>query len=595
MSLCTPAGTRGMADFFAELKRRHIYRVAAAYAVVAWVLLQIVNNIAPGLDLPNWAVTLVILLLAVGFPIALVFAWILELKAPAEDRAALQTKNTKLDLALLGALAVVIAIFVYQQAAPTPGATAAQNQASEASAAPRPGAISVAVLPFVNLSSDKEQEFFSDGMTEEITSALAKVVDLRVVGRTSAFEFKGQNKDLRSIGQALSATHLIEGSVRKDGNEVRITAQLIKADDGTHLWTESYNRELKGVFAMQEEIATAIASALRVPLGLKEGQSLVANRTSDTDSYQDYLRARALVRGRGVLEPGGPLTQAAKLLEQVVARDPNYAPAWGLLGQAYALTPVFTAAWANGSTDALRLIETETMRKAEAAAQQAIRLDPNHVDGYLALGWAREGRGGFVQAEDLYMQALSLDPGNPDALHRYGSLLANVGRLKDSLGLRLRLQAQEPFVPVFNYLTARILWETGRSDEAITILKALPPIYFGRVSLAEVYAWKGRYSEAADALLEIPSGIYLPEAMDGAARLLRAAPAQAASPQIIPSGGSLGFVSLYVGAPNKVLDYFERLVEAGYPALGNTPNYFWAPSYAPVRRTERFESPAAGR
>ncbi len=376
MSLCTPAGTRGMADFFAELKRRHIYRVAAAYAVVAWVLLQIVNNIAPGLDLPNWAVTLVILLLAVGFPIALVFAWILELKAPAEDRAALQTKNTKLDLALLGALAVVIAIFVYQQAAPTPGATAAQNQASEASAAPRPGAISVAVLPFVNLSSDKEQEFFSDGMTEEITSALAKVVDLRVVGRTSAFEFKGQNKDLRSIGQALSATHLIEGSVRKDGNEVRITAQLIKADDGTHLWTESYNRELKGVFAMQEEIATAIASALRVPLGLKEGQSLVANRTSDTDSYQDYLRARALVRGRGVLEPGGPLTQAAKLLEQVVARDPNYAPAWGLLGQAYALTPVFTAAWANGSTDALRLIETETMRKAEAAAQQAIRLAP---------------------------------------------------------------------------------------------------------------------------------------------------------------------------------------------------------------------------
>ena len=148
------------------------------------------------------------------------------------------------------------------------------------------------MLPFANLSGDASQEFFSDGMTDEITSALAKVANLRVVGRTSAFQFKGQNKDLRAIGQALGATYLIDGSVRKAGNRVRITAQLIKADDGIGLWTDNYDRELTDVFAIQEDIATAIAGALRVPLGLQQGERLVSNRTSDVESYQDYLRGQ---------------------------------------------------------------------------------------------------------------------------------------------------------------------------------------------------------------------------------------------------------------------------------------------------------------
>ena len=378
--------------------------------------------------------------------------------------------------------------------------------------------------------------------------------------------------------------------MRKDGNEVRITAQLIRADDGTHLWTESYNRELKGVFAIQEEIATAIAGALRVPLGLKAGQSLVSNRTSDTDSYQDYLRARALVRRARSAEPGGPLTEAAKLLEQVVARDPNYAPAWGLLGQAYALTPAFTAALVNGSTDEFRRIAAESLQKAEAAAQQAIRLDPNNIDGYTALALARNFRGQFVQAEDLYKQALSLDPGNPDALHQYGLMLATVGRSKDSLPMRLRLQAQEPLVPIFNQVTAVVLWVNGRNDEAIAILKASSPTFVPRLSLAQVYASMGRYSEAADALREIPSGLFLPGALEEAIRLLRTAPAQTASPQSIVSAGELGFVYLYVGAPDRVLDYYEGSAEAGVPALGNFASFLWAPAYAPVRKTDRFKA-----
>jgi adenylate cyclase len=281
-----------MAGFFAELKRRNIYRVAAAYAVVAWVLLQFVNNISPGLNLPNWAISFVIVLLAAGFPIALIFAWIHEL-APEAPGVAGRVAAGKMDVVLAGALFAVIGLVSYQQLAPgTRPARQADLEAARAAAATPATAIALAVLPFANLSGDAGQEFFSDGMTEEITSVLAKIPDLRVVGRTSAFQFKGQNRDLRSIGQALSATHLLEGSVRRDGTRLRITAQLIKSDDGVHVWTESYDRELTGVFAIQEDIATAIAGALRMPLGLAPGERLVSNRAIDPESYQSYLRAK---------------------------------------------------------------------------------------------------------------------------------------------------------------------------------------------------------------------------------------------------------------------------------------------------------------
>ena len=451
-------------------------------------------------------------------------------------------------------------------------------------------AVSIAVLPFTNLSGDVSQEFFSDGITEEITSALAKIPVLRVVGRTSAFQFKGQKQDLRAIGQSLGASHLIEGSVRKDGNQIRITAQLIKADDGTDLWTESYDRELKGIFAVQEDIAQAIAGALRVPLGLKQGESLVPSRTANLDSYQDYLRARALVRARGAPEPGGPLTAAAKLLEQVVARDRNYAPAWAVLAQAYSLLPTSSPPYVNGSVEELRRIVEESLPKAEAAAQQAIRLDPTNADGYTALAFVQYFRGKFIQSEDLFKRALSLDPGNPEALQTYSAELMSVGRLKDSLALRQRLQALEPFVPVFNLFTAAILWLNGQNDAAIAMLKALPPnAAIPAYSLAEIYAAAGRYGEAADAILMTPSGFYLPGIVETAARLLRTAPAPAAAPQSLPRLGQLSFVYLYVGAPGRALEPAEDNLAAG---VGITPAmiYIWHSSAAGLRKTERFKA-----
>src|ERR1700687_1741127 len=238
-----------MGNFFAELKRRHIYRVAVAYAVVAWVLLQLVNNVTPLMRLPDWAGSFFLVVLVVGFPVALLFAWIHQL-APTDGATAPATG--KLDWVLLGALVVFIAMVSYQQLARAPSVGTQQANVAP-SATPQPGGISIAVLPFSNLSGDAAQEFFSDGMTEEITAALAKVPGIRVIGRTSAFQFKGQNQDLRTIGQALSAGYLIEGSVRKAGDQVRITVQLIKADDGAPLWTEDYDLQLTKIFATQED------------------------------------------------------------------------------------------------------------------------------------------------------------------------------------------------------------------------------------------------------------------------------------------------------------------------------------------------------
>ena len=261
-----------MGEFFSELKRRHVYRVGAAYAVVAWVLLQLVNNLAPAFKLPDWTVTLVVILLVIGFPIALIFAWTMELKAPAADGAPVRAAATRMDFVLAGALAVVIGLILYEQLTPS---TRARTVQQAGIAAPSPGGISVAVLPFTNVSDDAGQEFFSDGMTDEIMTALAKVPALRVVARTSAFQFKGQNRDIQAISQALHARYVIDGSVRKAGNRVRITAQLVQADNGVNVWADSYDRELTDVFATQEDIAKAIAGALRVPLGLQQGETLV--------------------------------------------------------------------------------------------------------------------------------------------------------------------------------------------------------------------------------------------------------------------------------------------------------------------------------
>jgi adenylate cyclase len=514
--------------------------------------------------------------------------------APDLTVAPRQAKMRKLGWIAVGGLAAAMALFLVYQFAPPDGTTPAQQtgvEAAKAASSTPAGAIAIAVLPFVNISGDPAQEFFSDGMTEEITSALAKIPDLRVVARGSAFQFKDEKRDTRAVGRALGATHLIEGSVRREGDRVRITAQLIEASRGVNVWTESYDRQLASVFATQEDIATAIARALRMPLGLKPGERLVSSRNIDQESYQQYLRAKALVRGRlGVDARAGlkALNDAIALLEQVVARNPDYAPAWALMGNAYLIVPNYSRNLFGGSTSIaeIRPVVQSALSKAEPAARRAVQLDPNLADGYGTLASMRDAAGKLLEEEELWSKALSLDPNDPEVLSGYARFLAVVGRVKEALTVSQQLQELEPFIPLYNRNMALVLWLNGQDDAAIEILRKI-----GGNSLALVafiQAGASRYNEATDSLMMSPLARSNPTEVAEAVRLLRMAPAKIASPENVKRLGFLDFVYLYVGAPGQALVNYEINLEAGWTNFTN--RLLSHPSYGPARKTERYKA-----
>jgi TolB-like protein/tetratricopeptide (TPR) repeat protein len=576
-----------MADFFAELKRRQIYRVGAAYVVAAWVLTQLIEILAQVFTLPLWIAQAAIVLLAIGFPIALFAAWMIESKPHEAVAAAVRSKPTIVDWTLCGALAVVLLFMGYQQIAPSSDALpqASVKAAKEASLNPRTG-ISLAVLPFANLSSDPEQEFFSDGMTEEITAALAKVPDLRVVGRTSAFEFKGQNRDLRAIGQALSATHLIEGSVRKAGDRLRITAQLINASDGTHLWSENYDRELTDIFMIQEDIARAIAMSLRMPLGLRPGENLVSSRTVDVDVYQRFLQLRAQVRARNV-QP--VREQVLPGLEELVAREPNFAPAWSYLSRLYITiqNPLDFQIWNRPVEETRRLWEA-AIEKSEKAAREGIRLDPRQAFAYTGLARVEASRKNWAASEDLHRRALDLDPYDPEVLLYYGDLLFLTGRVKDSLRVYQQAQALDPLGQTPTPRLGLALLADGQANAAIALLEGRPNNGgVGNSALAQAYAMVGRFDKASETLLLIGrGGISDRRAMEEAARLIRGAPAKVSDPSALLGWHFYAdFAYGYIGATERLLDYPERAMQAGQLLTA----VWFARNYATVRDTERFK------
>ncbi|HWU56313.1 MAG TPA: hypothetical protein VN175_12475, partial [Rhizomicrobium sp.] len=452
--------------------------------------------------------------------------------------------------------------------------------------AARPAGASIAVLPFVNLSGDASQEFFSDGITEEITAALAKIPDLPVVGRTSAFQYKGKTGDLRVIGRALNASYVLEGSVRKAGDRIRITAQLVSTATGDHIWTDSYDRQFKDVFALQEEVAQAIAGALRVPLGLRQGEQLVSDRTTDTNSYQDYLRARALFRARN-------MAQAIPLLEQTVARDPGYAPAWAMLARAYVPASASLHSIYNGSIEQASLHFGGYVAKASHAARQALRLDPRDAAAHAALAQYAIYQHDWETGRDEFNQALALDPNDPDTLVQYASaFLGLLGYTKQEFSVRQKVQSLEPFVPVYNREMAITLVNQGQTQAAIDLLQQTPRKTPGVPNLlAFALSAAGRFGEAAD-LLMLPPGSS-PELLrsdrENAIGLLRTAPQSTRPSKDQPDLYGLNWVYLFVGAPDRALADPEREV-----AVQGAPrpmfHRIWSPAFAPARKTERFKT-----
>ena len=441
-----------------------------------------------------------------------------------------------------GLLAAALALLFYQFGLPLADAPKQANVVEGEAVSPT-DMIAIAVLPFQNLSADREQEFFSDGITEEITSALARIPNLHVVARTSAFEFKGSNRNIQEIAQALHATHVIEGSVRKVDDQVRVTAQLVQADNGLELWTDSYDRRVVNIFAIQDEIAQAIAGALRVPLGLQHGGTLIANRTDNLNSYEQYLRARAFYRARDI-------ENAIRILEPLVVHDPTFAPGWSLLAQVYAF-----AEWSGVD-----------FGKAADVAHQAIRLNPRNALAYAALAAVDFTGGRFAESEDGFRKALALDPSEPDVIDMYSLKLGTVGRINEALSIRRKLHELEPFVPAYFVATARFMISAGQSKAALAILEKIPPeakVSEGlSVSLARAYALEGRYAEAANALLAAPpTNNFDRHSVEDAARLLRL-PENVGSPQTLPAlEGRLNFVYAHVGAFDRILENPERIVQ----------------------------------
>ena len=315
-------------SLIAELKRRNVIRVAIAYIIVAWLTIQVIDVLVPLLSLPEVIGRALILVLVVGFPIALIFAWAFELtpegikKEREVDRSASITHTTarKLDFVIIGVLVVGLLMFSIDKFVLSPD-TAVDHVASTET-------ISIAVLPFADMSPEKDQEYFSDGISEEILNGLAKLKSLKVAARTSSFAFKGRNEDLREIGLALGVQNVLEGSIRKDGNTLRITAQLIKVSDGFHLWSETYDRELADIFSVQDEISASIVSALRGNL-LGESVDAKPSQQIDVETYEKYLQAKVLLTTR----TNQTLVQARAMLEEIVVSEPEFAPAYAALAE----------------------------------------------------------------------------------------------------------------------------------------------------------------------------------------------------------------------------------------------------------------------
>ena len=420
------------------------------------MVLQVAVLILPSLDLPSWTYNLVLGLLVLGFPIALVLAWALTVTPEGEV--------TRVRPTMAG----------------LQGAGAGQ------SAAP-PDARSLAVLPFTNLSADAENEYFSDGVTEEIIASLSKVRDLRVISRTSAMRFKGTDKGIEEIAAALGVAHIVEGSVRRSRDRVRITAQLIDARTDSHLWAESYDRDLEDIFAIQSDVAERIARSLQATLTPSEKVRIEAAPTADTKAYELYLRGRhQLVR-----RTEESMLRAIDLLDRALAIDPNFAKAWASRAESWAVAPTYA------STP----IE-ESIREARVSARRALELDSGLGQAHAALGLAAELAGDPEEAEREYRRALDLDPNAPLALHWYANFLGRRKRFDDAIALLQRALEIDPLsLPVHMGLAVVLMWAGRWAESEAVLRRALeidPGFAITHRNFAELLESQDRYEEAIE-------------------------------------------------------------------------------------------------
>jgi TolB-like protein/Tfp pilus assembly protein PilF len=407
-------------NFFAELKRRNVYKVAIAYVVAGWALSQGIAQVLPVFDVPNWIIRFIVLLIIIGLPIALVLAWMFELtphgiKRTADvDLAEVRSRSHAwVYIVVVGALVSIGLLLAGRYTAGTKTSSPSANQR---------GTKSIAVLPFVNMSSDKNDEYLSDGVSEELINALSKITDLQVKARTSSFAFKGKNEDIQKIGALLHVTHLLEGSVAKAGNKLRITAQLVQSADGNHLWSDTYDREMQDIFAVRTDVAQQVAAALKVRLLGEVKERLDQRPTENLAAYEAYLKALDLLaRPRARLQA----LMAVDVLNEAVRLDPEFALAWAKLAEV------------NAALYFQQLDMTPARKEAaRVAAETATNLRPDATATLLANAFYRYHiLRDYEGARVLFEKIRQENPSNSEAVRALALVARRQGRWTESLHL----------------------------------------------------------------------------------------------------------------------------------------------------------------
>ena len=443
-------------SFFAELKRRNVYKVAAAYAVVAWLLMQVASQIFPFFEIPNWVVRLVVILLVAGFPVALIIAWAFETtpegikRTEAADAAGQRSHGIAwIYVVLIGAALSVGLFFVGRYTA-----THAAPRQSEA-AITAPGK-SIAVLPLINESGDPRDEYFSDGLSEELIAALAQISGLKVIGRSSSFRFKDRKEEPKTIGEKLGVSTILDGTVRKQGDRVRIVAALVNAADGIQLWTQTFDRQLKDIFVVQEEIARAVADSLKVTLLGTDNRSAQASTTDNAEAHNAYLQGHFHLLRRNVED----FRKAIDYYDQAIQLDPNYALAYAERAEALAFMGDLTGQ------------RTTAYPKARSDAEKAVAIAPALAEARAALGWIRclaEWR--FVEGLAELKRAKELSPTNPTANDLLARIIVYLGQFDEAERQARQAVELDPLSTVNHGNLARVLFYVGKLDEADAVAR----------------------------------------------------------------------------------------------------------------------------
>ena len=475
-------------NFFAELKRRNVYKVAVAYLVVSWLLIQAGSIFFPAFDAPPWVMRTFIIVVIFGFPVALIFSWAFEitpegikLESEIEPNKSIARRTGRKIVAVTIALGLVAAgLFVYQLVRSKSSTPASALSAIITNK-------SIAVLPFDNLSDDKSNAYFTEGVQDEILTRLAKVSDLKVIARTSTQRFKSAPENLPDIARQLGVANILEGSVQKVGDQVRVNVQLINAMTNAHLWADIYDRKLTDIFAVESDIAKSIADTLRAKLSSSAEHVLASRPTENPEAHELYLRGRYFWNRR----TGANLQKAADYFQQAIGKDPAYALAYSGLADCHVLLPAYAELGSN---------PRDELPKALEASRKAVELDDTLGEAHTSLARALASDLQHSPAMSEFKQVIELNPNYATAHQWFGECLQSQGHLEEALGELKRAQELDPLSLIINSVLGFALDTVGKSDEAIAQLHKtieIDPNFVNAIGqLGNVLEHRGRLKEA---------------------------------------------------------------------------------------------------